>query len=208
MEATETLEKLVRTIMSEAEAEAAKIIAEAENEKARIIKEAQEEAERRRQSILRDTRAEEELSKRRELARTGLQIRMEILATKERMIEQAFAAAMEKLQTFTKTPEYASLLEHLIIEGTVGLGGGDIHIQTNHNDALLLHDLQKLDQFISNRIKTPTTLYLLPDRLNCSGGVLIKKADGSIMIDNTFEAKVARQRRELRLLVSKILFED
>ncbi len=208
MEATETLEKLVRSIMSEAEAEAAKIIAKAEKEKARIIKEAQEEAERCRQSILRDIKAEGELSKRRELARTGLQTRMEILATKEKMIDQAFAAAMEKLQTFTKTPEYASLLENLIIEGAIGLGGGDIHVQTNHNDALLLHDLQKLDKFISNRIKTPTTLYLLADRLNCIGGVQIKKADGSIMIDNTFEAKVARQRRELRLLVSKILFED
>lgn len=194
--------------MNEAKAEATKILAEAEEEKARIIREAQEEAERRRQRILRDIRAEGELSKRRELARTGLQTRMEILATKEKMIEQAFTVVMEKLQAFTKTPEYASLLENLIIEGAIGLGGGEIHVQTNHNDARLLQNLQKLEKLVANRIKTPTTLYLLPDRLNCIGGVRTQKADRSIMIDNTFEAKVARQRRELRLFISKMLFED
>ena len=133
---------------------------------------------------------------------------MDVLATKEKLIEQAFAKALEKLQAFTKEPAYVSLLEHLILEGAMGLGGGELHVQTNHNDSLQVQDLRKLEKIISDRTKTETTLYLLPDRINCIGGALIKKADGSIFIDNTFEAKLARQRRELRVLVSKTLFGD
>ena len=208
MESTETLDKLVHTILMDSETEAEKILEEAEREKAQIIREARMEAERRQQWILREAEAEAELLKRRELARTGLQIRMEMLATKEELIAQAIAKALEKLEAFTKEPGYRTLLEQLIVEGAVGLGGGELQVQTNEADASKLPNLQNLEPRITEQIKTEATLKLAPERLNCTGGVLITKADGSVYIDNTFEARIARQRREIRVLIANALFAE
>lgn len=206
METTETLNKLVHTILADAEAEAKILLAEAESESARVIKEAQDEAERRRQRILLEANAEAELVKKRELSRTGLKIRMDILTAKEKLIDQAFTKALEKLQAITQTPEYVTLLENLIVEGAIGLGGGELHVQTNHNDALQTQNFQKLEKRIIEQTKTNTTLILLPNRINCVGGAIVKTPDGSIVIDNTFEEKLARQRRELRILIAKTMF--
>ena len=206
METTETLNKLVHTILADAEAEAKILLAEAESESARVIKEAQDEAERRRQRILLEANAEAELVKKRELSRTGLKIRMDILTAKEKLIDQAFTKALEKLQAITQTPEYVTLLENMIVEGAIGLGGGELHVQTNHNDALQTQNFQKLEKRIIEQTKTNTTLILLPNRINCVGGAIVKTTDGSIFIDNTFEEKLARQRRELRVLIAKTMF--
>ncbi len=206
METTETLNKLVHTILADAEAEAKILLAEAESESARVIKEAQDEAERRRQRILLEANAEAELVKKRELSRTGLKIRMDTLTAKEKLIDQAFTKALEKLQTVTKTPEYIALLENLIVEGAIGLGGGELQVQTNHNDSLQSQNFQKLEKRIYEKTKTNTTLILLPNRINCVGGTIVKTTDGSIVIDNTFEEKLARQRRELRVLIAKTIF--
>jgi V/A-type H+-transporting ATPase subunit E len=208
METTETLDKLVHTILTDAETEAEKIIAEAEQEKDRIIQEARMEAERREQRILREAEAEAELVKRRELARTGLQIRMEMLETKEKLIEQAIANALEKLEAFTKESGYRALLEQVIVDGAVGLGGGELQVQTNEADAAKLQALQQLEKRVVEQTKTETTLKLAPERLNCIGGALIQKADGSVFIDNTFEARIERQRRETRVLIANALFDE
>ena len=206
METTETLNKLVHTILADAEAEAKILLAEAESESARVIKEAQDEAERRHQRILLEANTEAELVKKRELSRTGLKIRMDILTAKEKLIDQAFSKALEKLQAITKTPEYVTLLENLIMEGAIGLGGGELQVQTNHNDSLQTQNFQKLEKRIYEQTKTNTTLILLPNRINCVGGAIVKTTDGSIVIDNTFEEKLARQRRELRVLIAKTMF--
>jgi len=206
METTETLNKLVHTILADAEAEAKILLAEAESESARVIKEAQDEAERRHQRILLEANTEAELVKKRELSRTGLKIRMDILTAKEKLIDQAFSKALEKLQAITKTPEYIPILENLIVEGAIGLGGGELQVQTNHNDSLQTQNFQKLEKRIYEQTKTNTTLILLPNRINCVGGAIVKTTDGSIVIDNTFEEKLARQRRELRVLIAKTMF--
>jgi len=206
METTETLNKLVHTILADAEAEAKILLAEAESESARVIKEAQDEAERRHQRILLEANTEAELVEKRELSRTGLKIRMDILTAKEKLIDQAFSKALEKLQAITKTPEYIPILENLIVEGAIGLGGGELQVQTNHNDSLQTQNFQKLEKRIYEQTKTNTTLILLPNRINCVGGAIVKTTDGSIVIDNTFEEKLARQRRELRVLIAKTMF--
>ncbi len=206
METTETLNKLIHTILADAEAEAKILLAEAESESARVIKEAQDEAERRHQRILLEANTEAELVKKRELSRTGLKIRMDILTAKEKLIDQAFSKALEKLQAITQTPEYVTLLENLIVEGAIGLGGGELQVQTNHNDSLQTQNFQKLEKRIYEQTKTNTTLILLPNRINCVGGAIVKTTDGSIVINNTFEEKLARQRRELRVLIAKTMF--
>jgi V/A-type H+-transporting ATPase subunit E len=203
---TETLDKLVQTILTDAETEAEKIIAEANQEKAQIIEEARKEAERREKRILREAEVEAELVKKRELARTGLQIRMETLETKEKLIEQAIVKALEKLRVFTKEPGYKALLEQLVVDGAVGVGGGELQVQINEADVAKLQNLPQLATRVGEQTQTETTLKLAPERLNCSGGALIKKADGSIFIDNTFEARIARQRREIRVLIANALF--
>ncbi len=117
-----------------------------------------------------------------------------------------FDQAQKKLTGFVSSPEYAPTLNNLITEAAIGLNGGDlkIKIQTGHGKYI---DTSQIQQRVTQRTNTTTTLSVIEENLRSAGGAIVSNSDETILIDNTFEARLRRMREEIRTKIAKILFE-
>ena len=142
---------------------------------------------------------------RREIAKAKLTTRTNLLESKEELINQAFDQAWEKLKEIANSTKYISILNDLLIEAACGLGGGDlkVKIQTGHGKHM---NTQQVQQSVTQKTNTPTALQVMEEDLRSIGGPIVTNTDETIIIDNTFEARLRRMREDIRTEIAKILF--
>jgi V/A-type H+-transporting ATPase subunit E len=188
-------------ILEEARQQAQTNIQRAEEEAARIISAAKEEAARKRNAII--ERAEKEAVERskRLVSAAELEGRKQMLQTKQEMIKQAFDMAVQKLNALPRE-SYEEILTGMILNS----------ITTGREEVILSEgDIKKLGNgfvdSINKKLKARGVkgeVKLSDESRNITGGFIIK--DGSIEINNTFEALVRMMHDELETEVVKVLF--
>ncbi len=190
----EKAESEITEFQTEAEKQAGKILKEAENEKERIIAEMEEE-----------NKSKAITEQKRNIATSALKWKMKTLEDKENYIQKIFDLAFEELKKVSTTQEYPRILSSLIIDGGVGMGGGDLEIKVRNTDISLI-STGTLAQEISSKTGVPTQLKPITENITEYGGSIIQK--GSIFIDNTFEAILERKKRDIRTEIAKTLFGE
>jgi len=130
-----------------------------------------------------------------------------VLSEKQRLIANVIDAAKSRLEDLTKTDKYASELERIIVDGGIALGGGRLQVLLNKRDSALPLKLDAMSKAVSEKTGHKTELALCKERIDASGGAVVKTADGKIVLDNTFEAMLKRREKELRLKIARILFK-
>lgn len=201
------LKKIQDKIIGEAEEKAKAIIREAEKSKKETLEEKRKEGEREAERILRGGMEEADSLKRQKVAEARLKAKQMIIASREELINETAEKCREKLAALTTSKEYGETLRKLVEQGAIGLGGGDLEVVLAGKVVRTAVDLGSISKHIDERTGMKTTFNIAQDKLKSIGGVIVRKADGSIMIDNTFEARIERILRDIRIRIAKILFE-
>ena len=128
-----------------------------------------------------------------------------VLSEKDLQITRVLKEVKNKLINLQKSEKYLPVLENLIVNAGIVLGGRKLKIILNENDSKLPVKLDKLEKKIADETGAKTEL-IISKKQTKAVGVIVKTNDEKIFVDNTFEAILRRRERELRLKVARILF--
>ncbi len=194
------LDAIIARIHDDAQAEVSRIRAQAEQEAKKIETKGAREAEQAYQAIIslasRDIR-----QKRAQLrSRTLIEARTIIRQEKEDQINRCFVQAIQELETIREKEKYRAVLLRLITDG----------ISSVHSDSYII-TVDERDREITSEIltvlkKETNEVSISSGPIKTAGGALIAGSHG-VMVNNTFEARLARYEKKLLYQVARILLE-
>lgn len=182
-------EKIIEQIKKDSAKEIHLINLEAEKQVKNIIQIAKKEAEIQAEKIVENGKQQSEKQKKIQLSKANQDIKREIMNTKEKIIDNCFIKAHHEL-CILKGERYEKLIKKLIVDGQNKLG----------KDCTILYT-----RLVDKKIATDLGLKV-EGRVDSSGGIILKSADGKVILDNTFDGIVKRNKDKLRIKVGKLLF--
>ena len=204
------LQSITGTILQEAK-ESAELIIKDAKELAKAILEKQRqlgmrEAKAISSSRLKKTINEANAEQLRKIAQAKISSNWIVQSRKEEIIAGVIDETKKRLHKLSQTQKYISVLEKLIIEAGIILGGNKLEVVLNAQDSKLPLKLNKLAKKISAITKTETKLKLSKEKIRTIGGAMLKTSDGKVIMDNTFEDILNQREKSLKAKISKILF--
>ncbi|MEN6329344.1 MAG: V-type proton ATPase subunit E [Methanobacteriaceae archaeon] len=202
-------EKIVSSIMSDAQMKAESILEEAENKSKSILEEGETQAVLEKGKILENAEKQSKMRYQQIISEAKMNSRRMELEAREEMIEEAFQKAEEHLKMIASSdaPEYKASLEKVITEAGVEIGGGDLLVFIKKDDEAKVADsLSTMEKSISEKTGKTTKLEMGENIPNI-GGAILKTKNGEIEVNNTIEARMLRFKKSLRSEVAGILFQ-
>jgi V/A-type H+-transporting ATPase subunit E len=209
------IDKIIAEIEKSAGDEAGAILAEARARADMILADARQEAARQERIIAAKGQQEAGQEAQRIVAEARIRARRAEIDAREELMQQAFTRAQKILEDIAgggavSGTDYKATLERLICFSVVSSGAGDLEVFINRRDRGVLSpaDLNQIAARIRAEHGTEVVLTLSPEPLACRGGVVVKSTDGSVRVDNTFEARLERLWQTIRTEVARLLFEE
>ncbi len=203
--------KIVDKILDDANENAKRLIDEARQYEENLLKQQREQGRRKAQeeilSVLQKAESDVGVAAITETTEANRKANWMILEEKERLVTQILGEVRSRLRAFPKSRNYERYLQKLVVDAGAVLGGGNLEVHLNGKDARLSLDFGMLAESIAKRVGARTQLKLSNENAETVGGVIVKTADGKIVVDNTFEAVLKRSERNLKLRIAKILFQ-
>ena len=184
-----TLEKLKQEVLDEAEKQARAITAETEREKEKILGEARTKAK----AVVEENRRHGE-ARAKEMA---VELKASALLQAKRIESEAMEEAVESvlhevrrgLEEIAKSGHYEKIFDSLAAQAIRALGEKEFVLKANAKDKKLAAKHGRVGEAIGT-----------------IGGVIAAKADGSIQINNTFEALLEENEEKLKQKAFEHLF--
>ena len=177
-----SLDRLKQEILSQVERQAKAIIENARSEEAKIMAEAKAKAGEiiaAQEELGRAQAGELELELR---ASALLQAKRTESDAKEELVQSVLAGVKEELQRISKNQSrYEKVFDSLAKEAIKALGEKDFVLKTNSRDKKLASKYGRVGETI-----------------DAIGGVIAAKADGTIQINNTFEALLEENEEKMK----------
>jgi len=206
----ESTRAITEVILQEAKKSAEHIIQEAQKSAEDTLeKQRQLGVQRANESarlLFKKAESEAELNKLNSMANAKIKANWVILSKKETWIDSVLNEAKNELKILTQSKEYISILEKLITEAGVILGGKELEVLLNEQDSTLPLKLDDIVKEISEKTGFKTKLRLSEEKLKVIGGAIVRTANGKIIMDNTFEDIIKRREKKIRSKIAKILF--
>lgn len=201
----EGAELIIQEINREAEQKIEYILSEAQREAEKLREEARKRAEAKAEWILRKARTQAEMEKQRLVANARLQVRKKKLTVQEELIGEVIRALRERLVELPDE-DYFEILVNLGAQAVNELGVDTVVLKSNERTLELLKE--RLNEF-KKRVSEKTGLKIKVRRgkpINTIGGLIVESIDGTVRVDNTFEARIERFEGELRASIARALF--
>ena len=198
-------DKIVSSIMSEAQEKADIIMQEANAEIATINANAEKTAESEKNKILENGKKQSDMRYQQIISEAKMNARRAKLGAKEEVIEAAFNQATGELKAKAADgdDEYKDSLAKMIQEAASEIGHNDLIIHLNEADTnKFKQDLSSEDSFEIDGIK-----FTLGEPIKAIGGAILKTSNGDIEVNNTIEARLERFKSILRSEVAEVLFK-
>ncbi len=222
-------ENIVSNIMSEAQSKADENIQEAQAKAETIVQQGEKKAEATKNQISLNGQKQADMRYQQIISEAKMNARRFELEAKEEVIEAAFNKATEELTQIASTDDekYTTSLISMIKEAATEIGGGNLIIQLKEDDIpkvksnleTIASDVKsiltgnKKDQLNLNNIAkdvssatSTETKITIGEPINTIGGVVVKTENGDIEVNNTIEARMLRNKKNLRSEVAKTLF--
>ena len=198
MQTSGNIEDLTARILEKARVEAEEIVERAEKVAVRDISRVRDEM--RAKAGAAEAELEDRLAAGREALRAENAIleRRRIMEKREEAIEDVFAAALERLRGDSSGADRAELLKKLVREAVDALKLERVEVRLNASDRELALKENLFDGLEG------VSVSVAQEPLDSAGGVVVLDESGRIFFDNTFEARLERQREELRAKVAEI----
>ena len=200
-------DKIVSSIMSEAQEKADVIIQEANAEVATITAKAEKTAETEKTKISENGKKQSEMRYQQIISEAKMNARRAELGAKEEVIEAAFNQAIGELKVKASSgdEEYEDSLSKMIKEAADEIGSKDLIIQLNEADTNQLKS--ELSANGSDCFQLEDVTFTLGESIDAMGGAILKTVNGDIEVNNTIEARLERFKSILRSEVAEILFK-
>ena len=197
-------DKIVSSIMSEAQGKADVIIQDANAEVSAIQAKAEKTAEAEKTKILENGKKQSDMRYQQIISEAKMNARRAKLDAKEDVIEAAFSQATGELKQKAAdgNDDYKDSLSKMIKEAADEIGGNDLIIQLNEADTNQFKQELSSDTFELDGIK-----FQLGEPIKTIGGAILKTSNGDIEVNNTIEARLERYKSILRSEVADVLFK-
>ena len=198
-------DKIVSSIMSEAQGKADVIIQDANAEASAITQNAEKTADAEKTKILENGVKQSDMRYQQIISEAKMNARRAELGAKEEVIEAAFEKATAELKEKAASgdEEYDDALTKMIKEAADEIGSNDLIIQLNEADTNKFKDqLSNASTFEIEGIK-----FEIGEPIDTIGGAVLKTSNGDIEVNNTIEARLDRFKSLLRSEVAEILFK-
>ena len=198
-------DKIVSSIMSEAQGKADIIMQEANAEIATITADAEKTAESEKNKILDNGKKQSDMRYQQIISEAKMNARRAELGAKEEVIEAAFDKATDELKNIASSgsDEYDDSLSKMIKEAVDELGSKDLIIHLNEADTNKFKS--QLDS--SSTFQIDDIKFQLGEPIDAIGGAIVKTKSGDIEVNNTIESRLERFRSVLRSEVANVLFK-
>jgi len=196
---------MIDDIISNAKEEANIILNDAKKQAKEIQQKGKDLADKEKQIILESRVKTIKEQEKQQIASLNLQARREILLKKEAEITKTFDLAKNELTNFNKKAEYDKILVSLIIEAGIAVDGGNLTVFLRKEDQNKIKDFTPIAKEVTKKTGNKCSLQLSKNTINTIGGVVLKTDDGSISINNTFEALLEQKYRIIRTNVANTL---
>ena len=198
-------DKIVSSIMSEAQGKADIIMQGANAEVSKITADAEKTAESEKNKILDNGKKQSDMRYQQIISEAKMNARRAELGAKEEVIEAAFDKATEELKNIASSgsDEYDDSLSKMIKEAVDELGSNDLILQLNEADTNKFKS--QLDS--SSTFKIDDITFQLGEPIDTIGGAIVKTKSGDIEVNNTIEARLERYKGVLRSEVADVLFK-
>jgi V/A-type H+-transporting ATPase subunit E len=196
------IDRISERILEDARAEAARIVKEAQ-ERARSLKERKkEQTEKENEKLYRESMNRAQERKRRMLAVAELEMRKQILATKQQVIDETMERVNQAIKEIPRD-EYRRIISQMLLESAQG--DEEVFFSVEDEDRLDQSLIDEVNQELISQGKKGG-LKLSPERETFGGGFILKS--GGMEINNTFEAIIRMSRDEVESQVARILFGE
>ena len=198
-------DKIVSSIMSEAQGKADVIIQDANAEASAITQQAEKTAAAEKTKILENGKKQSDMRYQQIISEAKMNARRAELGAKEEVIEAAFEKATAELKEKAASgdEEYDDALTKMIKEAADEIGSKDLIIQLNEADTNKFKEqLSDVSTFQIEDIK-----FEIGEPIDTIGGAILKTSNGDIEVNNTIEARLDRFKSLLRSEVAEILFK-
>ena len=202
------VDKIVSSIISEAQENVNKIISEAEKKAEAIIEDGEKRAAIEREKIIENAKKQAQMQYHQLISEAKMKARRAELEAREEIITEAFKKAEEELQRMSssKDEQYIQSLKNIIKEAATEIGGGELLVHVKEDDKEKIKDLDSIAEDVKSATGKDTSLEF-GESIQTIGGAIVKTKDGRIEVNNTIEARLSRFEKLLRSEVAKILFD-
>ncbi|HHY65036.1 MAG TPA: hypothetical protein GX501_08320 [Clostridiaceae bacterium] len=194
-------EKIKEKIIADARERAEKILEDARLEAQGIIKDAEKQAFQRMAIMTEKAKEDAALYKQRARAAAEMEIRKSLLKTRQDTIDEAFAAALDRIAELPDD-KYSGFIEDILLRAARD-GEGELVVNKKDKQRLGQQFIDRINaRFIS--LGRNAKLKLSSDDLDSRGGFIIRY--GEMEINSTLEVILNMERPNLEAGVAAILF--
>jgi len=199
----ENIKILSRAVISDAREDADQALNEARAKAEKIRQEARDEAEAERSRILEQARSESERVRSQAMAVAQLKARTMELEQREKLLENVFSEARQKLTVMQRDSDYEQVAERLLREALQQLNSAEARVQADKTTQKIFTTsmLEKISKDLNVKIQ-------LGDALEQGTGVVVETIDKHRQFDNTLETRLKRMQESLRTPVYHILMGE
>jgi len=202
-------EKIVSSILNDAQIKADSVSEEAEKKSISILTEGEKIALMEKNHILEDGKKQSNMKYQQIISEAKMNSRRMGLDAREEVIEESFKKAEEKLKeiAFSESAEYKESLNEIITEAAQEIGGGEMIISLKQEDVPKIKDsIPSIEADLKDKTGNETKIEI-GDNINTIGGAILKTKNGDIEVNNTIEARLLRFKKSLRSEVAQVLFK-
>src|SRR3990172_7995059 len=199
----ENIKVLSNAVLRDARSDADQILADARAKADEIRQRAQEQADGERAKILEQAKVDAERIRRQAIATTQLKARTMQLEQREKLLENVFETARQRLPNVQRNSDYEKIAQRLLREALVQLGASSVKVRADEVTQKTFADsvLKKLSEELDIQIR-------LDEPLKKGLCVIVETEDGHRQYDNTFETRLRRMQDTLRTPVYRILMGE
>ena len=200
-------DKIVSSIMSEAQEKADVIIQDANADASAITAKAEKTAEAEKLKILENGKKQSDMRYQQIISEAKMNARRAELGAKEEVIDAAFSQAIGELKAKASSgdEDYEIALSKMIKEAADELGSNDLIIQLNEADTNKLKAELSSDVDVDS-FKLGDVIFTLCDPVDITGGAIVKSIDGAVKVEKIIKDAI-NDRDEYETLLAKLIKE-
>jgi V/A-type H+-transporting ATPase subunit E len=199
----ENIKVLSNAVLRDVRGDADQVLADARMKADEIRQRAQEQAEAERAKILEQASVEAERIRGQVVATNQLKARTMLLEQREKLLEEVFNTAKQRLPSVLRGSDYEKTAQRLLREAIQQLGGSAAMVRAD------AETLKSLTTGMLEDLSKETGMQIqLRDPLEKGFGVVAETEDGHRQYDNTLETRLRRMQDTLRSSVYRILMGE
>jgi V/A-type H+-transporting ATPase subunit E len=196
---------LSEEILKDAATKAERVLKRAERDARKLLDQAAKEAEAAKERVLDAARQRAERAAQSLLATVEQEARRDLLAAQEAELDRLFEAARQRLAD-RAAYDYPAVLAALAAQAIQAMGADGVTLELSERDLGLATDGWLAE--VRRRVGRDVAIRVSENHAPIDGGVIVRSADGRLVYDNSFSARLRRLRPGLRRELAGKIYAD